>query len=297
MGAARHLLQQGPVIRSLVRTGLARPGKGPVTTPGPVFHDHVPPRPADLVKDYVRLCGGDPGWYRGTVPAHLFSQWGFPLLTKAMKGVPYDLRRGLNGGCRIELHAPLPAREPLQLAACLESIDDNGARAVIRSRVTTGTASVPEAVTAWINVIVPLPRKEGAKRGPKKAKPVVPVDARELSRTKIGEGHARSFAALTGDINPIHWLAPYARMAGFRNTILHGFGTLGHAVEQLNRSRYSGDPTRLASIDVRFTSPVVLPARVGVYTVETEEGADLFVGRAPGAPAYLTGTIKDHTHG
>ncbi len=291
--ATRHLLQQGAVVRSLIRTGLARPGKTPVATPGPVLHDHVPPRPETLVKDYIRHCGGDPGWYRGTVPAHLFSQWGFPLITQAMQGVPYDLRKGLNGGCRIDMHAPLPAGEPLLLAACLEDIDDNGKRAVIRTRLNTGTASTPEAITSWINVIIPLPRKKGSERPKKKSKPMVPEDALELSRIRLTERNARSFAALTGDINPIHWSGTYARMAGFRNTILHGFATLGHAVEMLNKNRFSGDPTRLASIDTRFTSPVVLPAKVGVFVHDEGDTTQLFVGRAPGAPAYLTGTLTD----
>ncbi len=294
---ARHLLQQGPVVRSLVRAGLSRPGAAPVATPGPVLHDHVAPRPQGLVNAYIRHCGGDPGWYKGTVPAHLFSQWGFPLMTRAMVGVPYDLRKGLNGGVRIEMHAPLPAGEPLQLAACLEDIDDNGSRAVIRTRLVTGTASVPEAVTAWTNVIVPLPRKEGSSSGRKKEKPTVPGDARELSRTKLTERHARAFAALTGDVNPIHWLAPYAKMAGFRNTILHGFATLGHSLEVLNRARFSGDPTRLSSVEIRFTRPVVLPARVGVFVREGEERAELYVGTAPGGPAFLTGTFEERKNG
>ena len=86
-------------------------------------------------------------------------------------------------------------------------------------------------------------------------------------------------------------------MAGFRNTILHGFATLGHAVEQLNKARFSGDPTRLHTIDVRFTQPVVLPGQLDVFTVDGEGDAQLFVGRAPGGPAFLTGTFSEHAHG
>ena len=39
---------------------------------------------------------------------------------------------------------------------------------------------------------------------------------------------------------------------------------------------------------MRFTRPLVLPARVGVYV----RGDKVWVGDAPGGPAYLEGTFK-----
>ena len=47
--------------------------------PTPWIEACVAPPPAALVRDYVRHVGGDPAWYRGTIPAHLFPQWGLPL--------------------------------------------------------------------------------------------------------------------------------------------------------------------------------------------------------------------------
>jgi len=289
----RHVLQQGPVVRALLATGLAgfrkRP-PAPGTLPGPLAHAKVAPRPADLVRDYVRHCGGDPGWYRGAVPGHLFPQWGFPLLAETLRAIPYELTRVLNGGCRIELGPPLPGDEPLLLEACLEDIDDDGRRAVIRNRLTTSTASTPAAVRAWMYAVVPLGKRGG---GARRERPSIPADAVEVARFRLTPRHAVDFAVLTGDFNPIHWLRPWARMAGFPSTILHGFAALAYAIEGLNRVRLSGDPHRLAAIDVKFVRPLVLPAQTGLYL----RGQQLFVGAAPGGPATLVGTFEERTDG
>jgi hypothetical protein len=277
------LLHQGPVIRTLAATGLRamrpRPTT-PVTVPSTVIRQTVPPRPPELVRDFVRHCGGDPAAWRGTVPPHLFPQWGFPLQAETLRDVPYDLRKVLNGGCRLEVVAPLPEGEPLQLEAWLDHVDDNGSRAVLRQRLRTTTAS-GGCLEATMFAIVPLARGSG-----KKEKPSVSASARTIGSARVRPADARRFAALTGDVNPVHWLPAYARAAGFRSTILHGFSTLGRTVEALVRARLAGDGNALRAIDVQFVRPVVLPARLGFFV----DGDAVSCGSAPGGPAYLTGT-------
>ena len=65
-----HLRHQGPVIRSLLETGLrslqgrTKPRAGFAgSLPGPVLEQTVSARPAQLVRDYLRHTGGDPSWY------------------------------------------------------------------------------------------------------------------------------------------------------------------------------------------------------------------------------------------
>jgi len=239
------------------------------------------------VHDYVRHVGGDPGWYRGAVPPHMFPQWSFPLLARVMATLPYPTTRVVNAGCRIEARAPLPASELIDVKVRLESIDDDGRRALIVQRIVTGTASAPDAITAELRAIVPLARRDAVR--PPRERRAVPLDARELAFFRLGAGAGRDFAALTGDVNPIHWLAPAARAAGFRGCILHGFGTLARTVEAMNRRLFAGDPRALSLIDVRFVRPLVLPATVGVYVTRQH---DVFVGDAPGGGAYLEGRYE-----
>lgn len=109
-----HLRHQLPVIASLAGTALAalRPRRGPgpsLPSAGDSVQTIAPRAPA-LVRDYLRHVGGDPAAYRGVLPPHLFPQWGFPLAARTLAGVPYPLQQVLNGGCRLEINAPLPRR-------------------------------------------------------------------------------------------------------------------------------------------------------------------------------------------
>jgi acyl dehydratase len=280
------------------RFGLGSAATTKPAVPGPEVTAVYPPRDPELVRAYVKHVGGDPASYKRRVPAHLFPQWGFGLTGKTLEGLDYPMLAAMNGGCKLVQNAPLPAGEPLEVSARLESIDDDGRRAILEQRIVTSTRSAPEAVVAHLYIFVPLSKgksKEGAKgngaakeakRKPKD-KPRVPRDAREIAFWRLGADAGLDFAKLTGDFNPVHWVPAWAKAFGFRNTILHGFGTMARAIEGLNRGLLAGDVDALKEIHVRFTRPLVLPAKVGLYVHDGE----VRVGDAPGGPAYLTGTF------
>ena len=295
--SAKHLLAQRPVIAAIAKTALTALGQrlrgsseGMVTTPGPQFTQRINPRPPGLIRDYVRTVYGDPSSYRHTLPAHLFPQWGFPLLAKTLSDIPYPLMRVLNGGCDLVINAPLPATEPLHVSAQLVGVDDNGSRAVLEQRLITGVSDHPDALIATMFAVVPLKQRNAPSGGAKtpKARPRVSETARELAHWKLTPQLARDFAILTGDINPIHWLATYARASGFRNTILHGYATMAIAMETFGHVVLAGDMGRLARFNCKFVRPLTLPARVGLYLEEDS----LWVGDAPGGPAYMTANVE-----
>lgn len=291
----KHVFQQGRVIASLGNTAaaallqrfnLSKPGQ--LALPSAELREKLPPRAPDLVKDYIRHVGGDPGAYRGTIPAHMFPQWGFPLAAKTLRGVPYPMLKVMNGGCRLEMNAPLKAADPIEVTARLVDIDDDGRRAVLHQKVVTGN----EAVVAHLYAIVPLggDKKNGAPAPRvKKEQPRVPQDVRELAYWKLRPDAGLAFAMLTGDFNPVHWVRSYAKAFGFRSTILHGFATMARAIEGLHRARFAGAVDRIRVFDCKFTRPLTLPARVGLYTRDHE----VYVGDAPGGPAYLVGTFEE----
>lgn len=304
----RHILTQAPVLSALGRTAaralqqrFSNAPAGPLVTPGPSIERRVAPLPAELVRDYVRNVGGDPGAYKKHLPPHLFPQWAFPLAARTLEGAPYPLLSVMNYGCRMVVNAPLPLGEALTVSARLEEVDDDGRRAILRSHVVTGTAERADALVADFYVFVPLKKKasnQPSNGKPRREKPRVPASARELGRWRLSAKAGLDFAKLTGDFNPIHWVPGYARASGFKNVILHGFGTLARAVEGVNRGLYSGRVDAIESLDVRFTRPLVLPARVGLYVSRQDEGPsyELFVGDAPGGPAYLTGSFTPREH-
>jgi len=290
----RHVLEQGPMLRTLGETALGalarRPAarKKPPVPSGWISAEARAPS-VELVRAFVKNAGGDPASYRDQLPPHLFPQWALPVASRVLAGVPYPLTRVLNAGCRIESNAPVPVGEPLHVRARLEAIDDDGTRAILTTRIVTGTASVPDALTTDVHAFVPLARSD-SRRPDRRTKLAVPVDARELTHVRLGPSAGLDFAKLTGDFNPIHWVPAYAHAAGFRSIILHGFATFAMAVEALVRRLLSGRANALHMVEARFVKPLALPARVGVYVGEAgdREGA-LFVGTAPGADAYLAG--------
>ena len=204
----------------------------------------------------------------------------------------------LNGGCRLEVNGPLPAGKLLRARARLEGIDDNGRRAVIHQKVVTGTDSDPDLVVGHMYAVVVLGGSKGKTHGKPngsgkaKERARVPHDAQEVQRWKLRHDAGLDFAKLTGDFNPVHWVAPYAKAFGFRNTILHGFSTMARAIEGLQRGLFSGSTRVIQTFDVQFTKPLVLPAKVGLYVRDKE----VFVGDAPGGPAYLKGSFTTPPH-
>lgn len=292
-----HLLSQGPVVTSILRAGykaLTRPRSDvtppPPTAPGPELTEIVQPRPAGLVRDYVHHVGGDPSAYRGLVPFHLFPQWTFPIMSRVLEDLPYDLTKVLNAGCAVWVREQLPAGRPLKLSARLERADVNERRALLTVRLLTGPEETPDALKVELTVIVKLSRPDRSKSGPKKAPPTVPPGSREVGRFRVHQRSGLEFALLTGDFNPIHWIAPAARAFGHPGPILHGFATMARCVEALNKTLWAGDLRTLSHLDVRFGRPLSLPGRVGVYV---DGSGGVYAGDAPGAPAYLTGSYAE----
>jgi acyl dehydratase len=293
-----YIRHQGPVLAGLARVAWAAlvqkpdPSAGPPPTPGPGVQAVVPARPEALVSALVRWAGGDPKAWKGTIPPYMFPQWGFPVLGRTLDGVPYPLAKVLNQGCRFEVREPLVMGEALELNAHLHEVDDNGTRARIHQQLTTAVQGHEPGLVADVYAFVPLAKRK--KGGKKREPPVVPLDAEELGRRKLSSGAGLDFARLTGDFNPVHWIGPYARMAGFRSTILHGFATAAIATEAVIAARWMGDAMRLHSLEVRFTRPLVLPARPGVFVSPPDEQGriPIAVGMAPGGEAVMLGHIQ-----
>jgi hypothetical protein len=288
MVPARHILSQGPVLKALGETALRgirqrfdRSKHEPPVAPGPEIHATIAARPADLVADYVRHVGGDPDVYRDSVPAHMFPQWGFPYAARTLETLPYPLLKVFNAGCRLDLKAPLPQGQPLHVSARLETLKVDERRVLLSQRIITGVDLQPEAIVAHLYAYVPLGK--GDKSKPTSARPTVPEGAREIAHWKLPVTAGLEFAILTGDFNPVHWVRPYARALGFRDRILHGFSTMARTIEALNGALFHGRSGALASIDVRFTKPLVLPADVRVFVKDHHA----YVGESVGSASYL----------
>jgi hypothetical protein len=276
-----YIRHQLPVIGAFARIAASRPQKGSQSQAKQVSAT-LPPRPAELVADYLRHVGANPAAYGKTLPPHLFPQWGFALMTKTLLGMPYDMKKVLNGGASYTVNRPIPINEALEVTARLNSVEETDSKVLFEQSLVTGTKSAPDALTCTVWAIIP---KKGGKKG-KSERPVVPEDAREVGCLRLGANIGLDFAMLTGDFNPIHWIAWYARMAGFKNTINHGFSTMARTIEAINRTLWGGQPFQMKSFSCRFLSPLVLPATAFVFV---DSHNRVYTAPARNATPYLMG--------
>ncbi|TNE88166.1 MAG: hypothetical protein EP330_16035 [Deltaproteobacteria bacterium] len=290
----RYVLQQGDTLLTIARAGLSMlnppDGKGPLpAVPSEKIEKKLAPRSKQLIADNIRWFGGDARAYRGTLPPWFFPQWGLAMMGGALEDIPFPIASVLNQGTAVTVNRPLPADKPLIAKAWLHDIEEQETKWRIHQRMTTGTADDEEMLIADIFAVVK--KKGGGKGGKRRGPPVVPAHAQEIGFKKLGPKAGFEYALLGGDFNPIHWIGPYAKAAGFRSTPLHGFATLGLAMEAVIKSRLAGNPHRLAGVDVRFTKPVLLPAKLRFFVDRREDGSTGFAaGTAPGGPAYMLGT-------
>jgi acyl dehydratase len=208
-------------------------------------------------------------------------------MIKALIGAPYNLKSALNGGCKLTINSQLPRGEALHVRSRLLEIDDNERRVLLRKEIITGTASNPEALCAETTFIVPRRTKEKSKREKLK----IHAEAKRIASWSLPSNAGREFAILTGDINPIHSLPVFAKIAGFKSCILHGFSSFARATETLIEEQASGNPKALAMIEASFTRAIVIPGEIGVYTTET---GDFFIGHENGGESFVNGTFSLH---
>jgi acyl dehydratase len=86
------------------------------------------------------------------------------------------------------------------------------------------------------------------------------IEWTEIGRWTLRGSAGRRYARASGDYNPIHLWSWTARPFGFRRPILHGFCLEAMVAHALIEHRWGGNPTALRRIDIRFRSPLGLPA-------------------------------------
>jgi hypothetical protein len=85
----------------------------------------------------------------------------------------------------------------------------------------------------------------------------VPAEAPASAEWRLDGGLGRSYAAVSGDRNPIHMHSLTAKPLGFPSAIAHGMWTKARCLAALD----SRLPDSFV-VDVRFRKPILLPARV-----------------------------------
>lgn len=107
----------------------------------------------------------------------------------------------------------------------------------------------------------------------------------------VGADTGRRYAAVSGDVNPLHLSALSARPFGFRRAIAHGMWTMARTLAALG-------PRAMAPIEaeVAFASPVLLPSTLALMVEPVPGGGrgdvDLAVRSRSMQRLHLSGTVR-----
>jgi len=291
-----HIFKQGPVIASLIKTAIRSKPAENQADEQKILSQTVAPRSFQLVQDFITHVGGHIGTYKGILPPHMFPQWGFPILAETLKEQPYDLKRILNAGSRLEINHLMNINDPIHLTACLDSVDRSDKRIIFKQKLIVGSKIQPKSMICTVTSILPLKKdKKNNEFKNEKNNTIpkmiyrIPDHTREIDLWQL---HARSgleFSLLTGDFNPVHWIPIVAQLGGFRNVFLHGFSSMARAFESIVNHIFSGNLSSLKNVEVRFIKPIILPTNIRVFV---DDQKNFFIGKAQGGPAYALGAYN-----
>jgi acyl dehydratase len=178
---------------------------------------------------------------------------GFPLQVALMtdRAFPLPLPGLVHLENQVTARRALTADDRFDIAVRAESLADHP-----KGRLVDLVTEVDvDGERVWEGRSTFLRRGRGAAGAlPRPSAPVLP-DGPPAALVRVPEGQGRAYAAVSGDVNPIHLHALSAKAMGFPRAIAHGMWTaartlahLGHATDGAARSH------------VWFAKPVLLPS-------------------------------------
>ncbi|HEX9336915.1 MAG TPA: MaoC/PaaZ C-terminal domain-containing protein [Pseudonocardiaceae bacterium] len=202
--------------------------------------------------------------------AIVLAQFGGPQL--GLTGI--DFTQLLHAEQSLTVHRPLPVAGSVELTSMITDIFDKGSGALIVTS-TTGTVDGAPVFTTRSSVFVRGAGGFGGERGPSSqyAAPDRAADAESRFHTSVNQA---LLYRLTGDRNPLHSDPAFAAAGGFDRPILHGLATYGIAVRLLVNEFCAGDPSKLSTVEGRFTKPVTPGDELVVSAWRDGEDAVIF---------------------
>ena len=178
-----------------------------------------------------------------------------------------DWVKVLHGEQQLVMHKPLPVSGSVIGRNRVASITDKGEGrgALLVQRRTLHDAADDSLIATLEQVTFArgdggFSEREG--NGPRGGdpgpapRPAAPAREPDLVCDLPTSPQAALLYRLCADLNPLHADPEVARAAGFERPILHGLASFGVAAHAILRSCCGYDPARLASIGLRFSSPV-----------------------------------------
>jgi hypothetical protein len=239
----------------------------------------------DHLAAYDRVCGFR---LRDELPPTYPHMVAFPLAMKVMTGgsFPFPVMGLVHVANRIDQERPLRADERLDFTVRADNLRDHE-RGLAFDMVADVTAGDGDPV--WHSTSTYLRRMGGASGGggsgdgKRSSSEPPPADALWTLPGDTG----RRYAAVSGDINPIHMHPLTARLFGFPKPIAHGMWLKARCLAALE-----GQLPGAFSAEVAFKLPLLLPARVAFASWPDGDARAFAVHDARNGKPHLTGSVR-----
>jgi acyl dehydratase len=243
---------------------------------------------------YDRVCGYP---LRDALPSTYLHVLGFPLQMTLMarRDFPLALPGLVHVAGTLVQHRPVDAGERLDLRVRAARL-----RAHPRGRqvdlLTTASAGGEVVWTGSSTYLAKAVGTQGEKvtedpasqvLPPVEQLPTVEPAAAPAARWRVPADTGRRYAAVSGDVNPIHLAAPAARAFGFPRALAHGMWTAARCLASLDARTPGAHEVHLA-----FRRPVLLPSTVELRTRRRDDGWVFAVGSASGGE-HLRGVLVE----
>ena len=217
----------------------------------------------DHLLAYQRVCG----FSGGDVLPHPYPHvLGFPLQVQLMadRAFPLPLPGLVHLENQVTVHRRLTADDALDLTVSAEHLRAHPKGTV----VDLVTVVDVDGERVWEGRSTYLRRGRGAADAERRpSAPTLPTGA-AAGVVRVPEDIGRRYAAVSGDVNPIHLHRLTARTMGFPRAIAHGMWTYARALSVLG-PQTAGPGTS----HVWFQKPVLLPSTVEVVVDDRAEPA------------------------
>ncbi|ETW22221.1 MaoC/PaaZ C-terminal domain-containing protein [Mycobacterium gastri] len=235
------------------------------------------------VADYAAVTGLR---YGNDVPLTYPFALAFPSVMALVTGFdfPFAAMGSVHTENHITRYRPIAVTDTVGVRAHAENLREHrkGLLVDLVTEISVGNELAWQQVTTFLHQ--QRTSLSGEPKPPPQKQPKLPPPAALL---RITPARIRRYAAVGGDHNPIHTNPIAARLFGFPTVIAHGM--FSAAAVLANIEARLPDPVRYS---VRFGKPVLLPASVGVYIDEADNGWDLSLRNMPKGYPHLTGTLR-----
>jgi acyl dehydratase len=218
----------------------------------------------DRLTAYQHLIG-EPG--TDELPAGFVHVLAFPLATALMSrdDFPLPLLGAVHLANRVEQHRPLRLGETLDVRTWAQDLRPHrkGAQVDLVAEVRADGDVAWHGTSTYLAPGVRLGEEPPADAEPRPAF----VAPEPTGRWRFDADAGRRYAAVSGDVNPIHLAALPAKALGFPRAIAHGMLTAARLLAAVGPAR--GDAF---GWDVEFAAPVLLPSTPAVRVARDADG-------------------------